>query len=128
MGLMKCVDCGTEHDETAPFCPNCKRIHHELLPSRVVEIKIPDPKLGLFYYMSPKCPIIFDSEYNPIWKGEFGETATLLMDSCTEIIIKLGDWANEIRDVVCPGMQYKLVLDTEYHLLATFHLRQIEEV
>ncbi len=127
MALMKCVDCGEEHEENAPFCPNCKRIHHELLPSGVVEIKIPDPKLGLFYYMSPKCPIIFDSEYNPIWKGEFGETATLLTDQSIVITIKLGDWASEIKGIVCPGMQYELVLDTNYHLLVTFHLREIRE-
>ncbi len=126
MGTMKCVDCGTEQVENATFCPNCKRIHHELLPSGVVEIKIPDPKLGLFYFMSPKCPIIFDSEYNPIWKGNFGETATLLIDNPAEIIIKLGDWASEIKGIVSPNRQYKLELDTEYHLLATFHLREIK--
>ncbi len=127
MALMECADCGTEHEENAPFCPNCKRIHHELLPSGVIEIKIPDPKLGLFYFMSPKCPIIFDGEYNPIWKGDFGETATLLSDTPIDIIIKLGDWANEIKDSVFPDRQYKLELDTNYHVLVTFRLREIEE-
>ncbi|MBR4282184.1 MAG: zinc ribbon domain-containing protein [Clostridia bacterium] len=127
MALMKCVDCGTEHDGNASFCPNCKRIHHELLPSGVVEIKIPDPKLGLFYFMSPKCPIIFDGEYKPLWRGDFGDTATLLMDSYTEIIIKLGDWANEVKGIVFPGRQYELELDAGYHVLVTFNLREIEE-
>ena len=124
MTKVNCIDCGAEIEKNAPFCPNCKRINHELLPSGVVEIEIPDPKLGLFYFMSPKNVIIFDKDYNPIWRGNFGEVATILTDTPTEIIIKLGDWANEVKGIVFPCNRYKLELDKSYHVLVTYNIKE----
>lgn len=129
MALVKCKECGKEISDKATACPNCGCPLSEFTLEGTVRIKMPNDIVegwvGLF---SSRNATVEDSNGNILWKGKHGENAKFTISEPTEIIIKLGGWANNVSGIVEPRRKYSLVQDRGVHMLATFRLTEVDVI
>ena len=126
MALIKCPECSKEISDKAASCPNCGCPVSEMSASGVVRIKMPTLELGLVGLFSSRDATVLDSSNNVLWKGRHSENASFTITGETEIVIKLGRWANEIRGSVAPRKKYSLVQDLGAHMFATYTLTEVD--
>lgn len=127
MAMITCPECGNSVSDKAKTCIHCGCPLSEVSKTGVVRIKIPNNIAeGAWFPSTLRAAVIADGK--TLWEGKHGQTANFTIDAPTNITIELGRAANPVEDIVYPNKRYTLVQDMGLHLLATYHLNEIDVI
>ena len=128
MALIKCPECGKEISDKAHTCISCGCPLNELLTtSGVIRIKIPNFVDGWAALSAAyRKATISTSQGKLLWSGKHGEVANFTVEEPVNVVITLGNLANNVTGIVYPRKRYTLVQDMGLHWRATFTLTEVD--